>query len=327
MDFQLDEDQAALVSAVQAILEDHQALPQSARLNYAYFDDELQQMLQSGGFIDAGRVMGPIAAALVVLETARIPATLEVAASALVLPHVFPDEEVGGPVALVRGSALMQAHRNLPVAKAALIDLGDEVVLVRLAPVDVEPVDSILAYPYGRFARAPDLARSERVPRGPLLRQWWRVALAAEAAGAAQAAVAFTIDYVTERQAFGRAIGSFQAVQHRLAQCHQITMGIRYLVLRAAWSGKALDADLAACYAQQHVGKLMFDLHQFNGAMGITSEHLLHFWTYRLRALQAEAGGAYGTAMAIADQLWGPGGAPIPSAPKTAPASGATITN
>ena len=39
--------------------------------------------------------------------------------------------------------------------------------------------------------------------------------------------------------------------------------------------------------------------------MGVTTEHLLHFWTYRLRALQAEAGGTYGAALDLADKLWG----------------------
>ena len=98
-------------------------------------------------------------------------------------------------------------------------------------------------------------------------------------------------------------------MQHRLAQCHQIARGIRFLALRAAFSGSPLDADLAAAYAQEHVHKLVFDLHQFNGGMGVTNEHELHFWTYRLRALQAEVGGTDKAALAIADQLWGPAAA------------------
>jgi hypothetical protein len=49
---------------------------------------------------------------------------------------------------------------------------------------------------------------------------------------------------------------------------------------------------------------MMFDLHQFNGAMGMTNEYPLHFWTYRLRALQAELGGADAAALAAADLLW-----------------------
>ena len=38
------------------------------------------------------------------------------------------------------------------------------------------------------------------------------------------------------------AIGGFQAVQHRLAACHQLARGARLLALKAAWSGDPADA-------------------------------------------------------------------------------------
>jgi hypothetical protein len=78
-----------------------------------------------------------------------------------------------------------------------------------------------------------------------------------------------------------------------------------YLSLRAAATGNAYDADVAACYAQQHVRKLVVDLHQFTGAMGVTNEFGLHLWTYRLRALQTEAGGMVESAMDVVRQRWG----------------------
>lgn len=307
MDYSLNEDQAALVEAVQAIVRDRSELPQSARLSYHYFDAKLQRSLSESGFLDAGREMGPLEAALVVIEAARAPAVVEVSASALVIPQLLPDEQIEGPIALINGDALDKAQRNLPIARHAVIDTGTDVVLLPVIASDVVPVETILAYPYGRFKAQPKLSSGRRLGKQAVntLRQWWRVALAAEMAGATQAAVAFTVQYVKERQVFGRPLGAFQAVQHRLAQCHQISSAMYYLALKAAWSGTQEDADLAACYCQQHVQKLMFDLHQFNGAMGVTSEHLLHFFTYRLRALQAEAGGAYGAALAIADRCWG----------------------
>jgi alkylation response protein AidB-like acyl-CoA dehydrogenase len=307
MDYALNEDQAALVEAVQAIVRDRIELPQSARLSYHYFDEQLQRSLSESGFLDAGREMGPLEAALVVIETARAPAVVEVSASALVIPQLLPKEQIEGPIALISGDRLGKAHRNLPIARHAIIDIGTDVVLLPVDAGDVIPVETILAYPYGQFKTPPKLSAGRRLgkPAVGTLRQWWRVALAAEMAGAALAAVAFTVQYVKERYVFGRPLGAFQAVQHRLAQCHQIANGMYYLALKAAWSGAPQDADLAACYSQQHVQKLMFDLHQFNGAMGVTSEHLLHFFTYRLRALQAEAGGAYGSALAIAERCWG----------------------
>lgn len=307
MDFSLNEDQAALVSALQALLQDHADIPQSARLSYSYFDAELQQQLQEAGFLDARRELGSLEAALVVIEAAKVPAVVETGASALIAPELS-STPLAGPIALLSRGALHKAHRNLAVAKTALVDCDDHVIVLAVREQDVEPVASIFAYPYGRFRAQPNLGAGQRLDGAAVstLRQWWRVALSAEIAGAAHSAVAFTVDYVKQRHVFGRAVGSFQSVQHRLAQSHQIARGMYFMTLKAAWSRDAKDADLAACYAQQHVPKLMFDLHQFNGAMGVTNEHSLHFWTYRLRALQTEAGGVYRAALDVATRLWGP---------------------
>jgi alkylation response protein AidB-like acyl-CoA dehydrogenase len=130
------------------------------------------------------------------------------------------------------------------------------------------------------------------------------VALSAESAGAAQTAVAFTLNHVKQRHVFGHPIAAFQSVQHRMVQCHMVATALYYLALRAAWSGKVYDADVAACYAQQHVKKLVVDLHQFTGAMGVTNEFALHLWTYRLRALQTEAGGMVESALDVVRGRW-----------------------
>lgn len=313
MDLHLSEDQRALVDALQTMLQDFAELPQSERLSYAYHSVELQALLRDGGFLDAAREMGPVEAALVVIETARLPVFAEAAASALVAPMVL-DEVIGGPFALVTARDIEKAQRNLPIANAALVDAGDDVVVLAIDQSNVERVSSVLAYPYGRFRKAPDLRKGKLLAgAGPKLRQWWRVALAAEAAGAAAAAIDFTVEYVKQRHVFGRPVGSFQSVQHRLVQCHAIARGAYYLALRAAWSGEVAHADIAACFVQQNVGKLLFDLHQFHGGMGVTNEHLLHFWTYRVRALQAEVGGAHQAARDVSAALW-----PAPDKPAQA---------
>jgi hypothetical protein len=305
MDFQFTEEQSALVAAVQGILQDHRELPQSARLRSYCFDSKLQTLLDENGYLNAGREWGALEAALVVIEVARIPSVVEVAASALVAPKLLGDEQVVGPVAILCGRDLARAHRNLPVARTALIDLGDDVAVVPVDGENVTSVPSILAYPYGRFVRLPDLGDARKLRgQGPALRHWWRVALAAESAGAAQSAVASTVNHVKQRHVFGHPVGAFQTVQHRLVQCHMAATALHYLALRAAWSGDPSDADVAACYAQQHVKKLLVDLHQFSGAMGITNEFLLHFWTYRLRALQSEAGGMIEAALDVVRHRW-----------------------
>lgn len=305
MNFQLTEEQSALVSALQSILQDHSELPQSARLNSCWFDAQLQALLAESGYLDAGRELGPLEAALVVIEVAKIPAVIEASASALVASRLLEQERIEGPVAILAGRALSGAHRNLPIARTAFVDLGDDVAVVPVQADDVEPVASILAYPYGRFTHLPDLRSARRLRgQGAKLRQWWRVALAAESAGATHAAVALIVNHVKQRHVFGQPVARFQTVQHRLAQCHMVATALHYLALRAAWSGVAYDADVAACYAQQNVKKIVVDLHQFAGAMGVTNEFSLHLWTYRLRALQAEAGGMIAAALDVARNRW-----------------------
>ncbi len=117
---------------------------------------------------------------------------------------------------------------------------------------------SILAYPFRSLhGGRPDLQSGTPAAwPGGELRHWWRVALAAESAGAAQAAVAlYAQSCETTSCSSVIRLPAFQSVQHRLVQCHMVATALYYLALRAAWSGEAYDADVAACYAQQHVKK------------------------------------------------------------------------
>jgi len=79
----------------------------------------------------------------------------------------------------------------------------------------------------------------------------------------------------------------------------------RWLALQAADSGDAGDAALAAQYAQEAAAGVVYDLHQFLGAMGVTLEHPLHLWTYRLKALLSELGGRSAHAVDAAALIWG----------------------
>jgi alkylation response protein AidB-like acyl-CoA dehydrogenase len=312
MDFQLNEDQQVLVDAVRSILKDHAELPQAERFSYAYADSALQRLLAENGFLDAARSIGPLEAALVVYEAAKSLPVIEAAGCGLVAPMALPELEAAGPVALARLGDLDKPIRNLTLARTLLVDCGDDVVVIDLEEGDVEPVPSIFAYPYGRFIRPPDLEAGRRFDaRGEAMRQWWRVAIAAEIAGAARAAIDFTIGYVKQRHVFGRPVGAFQSVWHRLVQRHGHAKSAYFLAMRAAWSGEAVDADTATCHALLGIQPLVFDLHQFNGGMGVTTEYSLHFWLYRIRALQAEVGGLSAAALAIADRRWPAGGVAV----------------
>lgn len=102
-------------------------------------------------------------------------------------------------------------------------------------------------------------------------------ALAAEQAGAAARALEATVRYAKERVQFGRPIGSFQAVKHRLADLHTAVEGARSLALAAAAADAAPEqaaaAKSACSEAYAYVAGEMIQLH---GGIGITWEHEAH---------------------------------------------------
>lgn len=308
MDFDLSPDQTSLTDGLSSLLRRHVELAPAHRAARFFYDDPLDAALAEAGYFSGARAQdfSPLDAALILERLCALPCVVEAGASLLVTPHLL-DAGDARPVALISGR-LDQSHRYLSVARLALIDLGeDECLALDVAPDSVEASDAIFAYPYGRFRTPPDLARARRLGpgSGPKLRQWWRVSQAIEIAAALQRALDFTLAYVKERHVFGRAVGSFQVVQHRLAKNAQVARNIRLLALRAAWNGDPRDAALAAAFGQKAIPRACFDFHQFNGAMGMTTEHALHLWTMRLRALQGELGGSDASAIAAAKAAWG----------------------
>jgi alkylation response protein AidB-like acyl-CoA dehydrogenase len=304
MDLSYSEEQQLLISTVRSMAARYRDPPLAHRRSHSYYAADFAAELESTGYLDAATTpgMGPLEAVLVIEEACAATGAVEVGASTLVGPHLSPN--LPRPIALV--SDISKAQRFLKQARTALVHLGDDVVVLDMKQHEVEAVESVFAYPYARFVNSPDLARAPRLGGDSAKRmmQWWRVSISAECSGLMRSAVDFTVEYVKERHVFGHPLGEFQAIQHRLAQCQQVVVGLHYITMKAAWSKSPLDADIAASYAQQHVNKLIFDLHQFNGAMGVTNEHKLHFWTYRFRALQSEAEGQNGSAKAIARASW-----------------------
>lgn len=290
MDFELNEEQAVVQDALLGIFSNFRALPTGA---CGYFEPspELDRLLEESDFFSLAAMegYGPLDGALFAYEAARLPFLVEVAASALVAP-MLGEAGLPRPIALAdnRGGAI----RNLPGAHTLILLEGGEAKIASLDGVEVETLPSVLGYPFGKLVKPSGLAtRPPAEGSGESLAKWWRVALAAEAAGLLQAALDATVDYVKQRQQFGRPIGSFQAVQHRLAISAQEVSACRWLALRAAESGEPADAAIAALYAQDQMRNVVNDLHQFSGAIGLTLEYPLHLWTYRLKALQGELGG------------------------------------
>ena len=115
------------------------------------------------------------------------------------------------------------------------------------------------------------------------------VALAAELVGVAQRALEMAVDYAKERQQFGRPIGAYQAVSHRLAEMLWDVEEARSLVYYAAWAADAepetlpLAASMAKARASDSATSVTHSAIQTFGGIGFTWEHDIHFFLKRAR--------------------------------------------
>ena len=308
MDLELSDDQRAVLEAVDALLARHAGPARAIELAAkGAYDEPLDAALAEAGFTEMalGSETGALETALVCERVARAAGTVAFAATALVAPLVA-GRALPGPVALARCDE-SGPIRFAPAARTLLVLDGERARAVPLAAADVTPVRSNFGYPLGRVSEAARRRGEPLAPgSGARLLAWWRVALACEALGAMDAALRQTARYLTQREQFGRPIGSFQAVQHRLAECAVQIEGARWLAYEAAARGAPAEAAAcAAAYALAAAGRVHRETHQLSGAIGYTTEHELHVFSLRLLALRFELGGEGAQLRALARERWG----------------------
>lgn len=108
-----------------------------------------------------------------------------------------------------------------------------------------------------------------------------RIGIAAQALGIAQAAYDASLEWSRERQAFGQQIGSFQAIQNKIADMKCRLEAARLLTYRAAWNKECckatgqrntLDASIAKLYASEAAMFITHQAVQIHGGMGFSKE-------------------------------------------------------
>ena len=110
---------------------------------------------------------------------------------------------------------------------------------------------------------------------------------AARAVGGGRAVLARTLDHVRTRHQFDRPIGTFQAVQHQLADVATALDAAGLAVARAVWSVESApsEADSAAAVASLAASRAFADAtlvaHQLHGGMGFVLDSPLHLWSAR----------------------------------------------
>jgi alkylation response protein AidB-like acyl-CoA dehydrogenase len=292
--FDLSPQQSDVLAAVHTLLGRHAG---EARLrdlggDAPAYDFELDAALEAAGFASIGTDAdgGPLDAALVVEAVASALGSVAITGRALVAAGLGLTE-LPRPIALVSSRHHGPARFAADAATLMVIEAGES-GCIRVADVSegrFARVHSRYGYPFGDVDTVPDGTELAGVTAARAT-AWWQVGLATEMVGSMSAALGLTVSHVRERKQFGRAIGSFQAIQHRLSELTVLLDGARFLVLEAAFRGAPEEAAAAALiHASTVARRLPGELHQMSGALGFATEYPLHLWTMRLPALLAEA--------------------------------------
>jgi alkylation response protein AidB-like acyl-CoA dehydrogenase len=120
--------------------------------------------------------------------------------------------------------------------------------------------------------------------------------LASEQVGIAQWCLATTVAYLRERRQFGRVVGSFQALKHRLADLYVATESATAAARYAAVTAAADDPDrtiagaVAASFCGDVAVRTAEEAIQLHGGIGMTWEHPAHLYLKRAKADQIALG-------------------------------------
>ena len=117
------------------------------------------------------------------------------------------------------------------------------------------------------------------------------VALACEQVGGAQRALDASVAFAKSRVQFGRAIGSFQAVKHHLADLLvtvETARSAAYEAVDVAMTGSphelAIASSVAGSYCSEAFAQVAEETIQIHGGIGFTWEHPAHLWFRRAKA-------------------------------------------
>ena len=107
------------------------------------------------------------------------------------------------------------------------------------------------------------------------------ILLAAEQIGAATKCLDLTVEYTKDRVQFGRPIGSFQALKHRMADLYVAVQSARAVVDDAIAEPSATSAALARVAASEAFSKVAAEAVQMHGGIAITWEHDIQLYFKR----------------------------------------------
>jgi Acyl-CoA dehydrogenase, C-terminal domain len=157
---------------------------------------------------------------------------------------------------------------------------------------------------------------SEALAEGDEAASWWvevvaagRRALSLELTGAMEAMLDLAITHAGQRHQFGRPVGAFQAVRHRLAES-RVAASSAYAAALASFEGDeveltAMAAKVVAGRAQKQVGA---HCQQVLAGIGFTAQHPFHTYLVRVTAMDRLFGSAFELGPKLGRAILGRGG-------------------
>jgi len=128
--------------------------------------------------------------------------------------------------------------------------------------------------------------------------EWSAAALCAEMVGGVQKVLEASTEYAKSRQQFGKPIGIYQAVSHKLADMLVLSESGRSATYYAAWAvdadapDRALASSMAKAYVSDAYRKVAGDGIQVHGGIGFTWEHDMHLYFKRAKSSEVTLGDA-----------------------------------
>ncbi|RDH78632.1 acyl-CoA dehydrogenase [Mycolicibacterium moriokaense] len=234
---------------------------------------------------ELGGAGGELADAAVVLEElgrALVPTPLlgTTLAELALLSAAEPDTDA--IEALAEGTAIGATVFDPTVvingAVADIVVAADGNTLTRWTSFSASPVDTM--DPTRPLAKLEPKDTSE-VGADPGLADTAAILMAAEQIGAAARCLDLTVEYTKDRVQFGRPIGSFQALKHRMADLYVAVQSARAIVDDAIAEPSATSAALARFSASEAFSKVAAEAVQMHGGIAITWEHDIQLYFKR----------------------------------------------
>ena len=281
----MSEERELLIQTVRDLVGKH-AGPEAVRAamdSDTGYDEKLWQLLceqvgvaalvvpeELGG---AGGELGDAAAALSELGRNLVPTPLlgTLLAEVALLSAENPDTDTLEQLAAgeATGAVVFDADYVINGDVADVVIAVRDGQLVRVPDFSAQPVTTM--DPTRRLARL-DVGQTEMLGPDPGLADIAALLLAAEAVGAATRALELTVEYSKDRVQFGRPIGSFQALKHRMADLYVKVQTAGAVVDEAVSEPSPASAAMAFVVASEALTDVAAEAIQIHGGIAITAE-------------------------------------------------------